>query len=216
MRVVSTEDAARTGTACHSGSSSVLGVVPADSVAPASGSSRSGPPSSSGSARSDPRSFRTSGTGGDHSRAVSTLMPAAVTYVTVPTWSALEAARQRLAAAGITVGNFQVDPVGRRVTDPGRRLLAASPRVRPGLRAAGFDLLSLANNHVGDYGDGALRQTLARFDSGRIETVGAGRNLDAARRPVIIERDGVQVGFLAVDSIGETPAATRTRQAPIG
>jgi hypothetical protein len=29
---------------------------------------------------------------------------------------------------------------------------AASPRVVPGLRAAGFDLLSLANNHVGDYG----------------------------------------------------------------
>src|SRR4029453_10638086 len=40
---------------------------------------------------------------------------------------------------------------------------------------------------------------------------GAGRDLAAARRPVIIERDGVRVGFLAVDSVGETPAATRTR-----
>jgi poly-gamma-glutamate synthesis protein (capsule biosynthesis protein) len=69
----------------------------------------------------------------------------------------------------------------------------------------------LANNHTGDYGDGALRQTLARFDSGGLETVGAGRNLAAARRPVIIERDGVRVGFIAVDSIGETPAASRTR-----
>ena len=72
--------------------------------------------------------------------------------------------------------------------------------------------MSLANNHVGDYGDRALRQTSCplRLSAG-IETVGAGRDLTAARRPVIIERDGVRVGFLAVDSIGETPAATRTR-----
>jgi poly-gamma-glutamate synthesis protein (capsule biosynthesis protein) len=118
---------------------------------------------------------------------------------------------KRLAAAEITVGNFESTLSADGSATQGGDSFAASPRVRPALRAAGFDLLSLANNHVGDYGDGALRQTLARFDTGRIQTVGAGRNLDAARRPVIIERDGVRVGFLAVDSIGETPAATRTR-----
>jgi poly-gamma-glutamate capsule biosynthesis protein CapA/YwtB (metallophosphatase superfamily) len=63
---------------------------------------------------------------------------------------------------------------------------AASPRVVPGLRAAGFDLLSLANNHVGDYGDRALRQTLSRFSNSTIDVVGAGRNLAQARRPVIV------------------------------
>ena len=118
---------------------------------------------------------------------------------------------KRLAAAEITVGNFESTLSTDGSPTQGGDSFAASPRVRPALRAAGFDLLSLANNHVGDYGDGALRQTLARFDSGRIETVGAGRNLAAARRAVIVERDGVRVGFLAADSIGETPAATRTR-----
>ena len=118
---------------------------------------------------------------------------------------------KRLAGAEITVGNFESTLSAAGSPTQGGDSFAASPRVRPGLRAAGFDLLSLANNHVGDYGDRALRQTLDRFDSGGINTVGAGRNLAAARRPVIIERDGVRVGFLAVDSIGETPAATRTR-----
>jgi poly-gamma-glutamate capsule biosynthesis protein CapA/YwtB (metallophosphatase superfamily) len=118
---------------------------------------------------------------------------------------------KRLAGAEITVGNFESTLSAAGSPTQGGDSFAASPRVRPALRAAGFDLLSLANNHVGDYGDRALRQTLARFDSVRIKTVGAGRNLAAARRPVIIERDGVRVGFLAVDSIGETPAATRTR-----
>jgi poly-gamma-glutamate capsule biosynthesis protein CapA/YwtB (metallophosphatase superfamily) len=118
---------------------------------------------------------------------------------------------KRLARAEITVGNFESTLSAAGSPTQGGDSFAASPRVRPALRAAGFDLLSLANNHVGDYGDRALRQTLDRFDSARIETVGAGRNLDAARRPVIIERDGVRVGFLAVDSIGETPSATGTR-----
>jgi poly-gamma-glutamate capsule biosynthesis protein CapA/YwtB (metallophosphatase superfamily) len=118
---------------------------------------------------------------------------------------------KQLAAAEITVGNFESTLSADGSPTQGGDSFAASPRVAPRLRAAGFDLVSLANNHVGDYGDRALRQTLARFDSAGIETVGAGRDLTAARRPVIIERAGVSVGFLAVDSIGETPAATRTR-----
>jgi poly-gamma-glutamate capsule biosynthesis protein CapA/YwtB (metallophosphatase superfamily) len=118
---------------------------------------------------------------------------------------------KRLAGAEITVGNFESTLSAAGSPTQGGDSFAASPRVRPALRAAGFDLLSLANNHVGDYGERPLRQTLDRFDSGGIKTVGAGRDLAAARRPVIIERDGVRVGFLAVDSIGETPAASRTR-----
>jgi poly-gamma-glutamate capsule biosynthesis protein CapA/YwtB (metallophosphatase superfamily) len=118
---------------------------------------------------------------------------------------------KRLAAAEITVGNFESTLSTAGSPTQGGDSFAASPRVIPGLRAAGFDLLSLANNHVGDYGDRALRQTLDRFTATKIDTVGAGRDLAAARRPVVIERDGVRVGFIAVDSIGESPAATRNR-----
>jgi poly-gamma-glutamate capsule biosynthesis protein CapA/YwtB (metallophosphatase superfamily) len=118
---------------------------------------------------------------------------------------------RRLAAAEITVGNFESTLSTAGIPRQGSDSFAASPRVLPGLRQAGFDLLSLANNHVGDYGDAALRQTLTRFATAKIATVGAGRAEDSARRPVIIERNGVRVGVIAVDSIGETPAATSTR-----
>jgi poly-gamma-glutamate synthesis protein (capsule biosynthesis protein) len=118
---------------------------------------------------------------------------------------------KRLAAAEITLGNFESTLSTAGSPTQGGDSFAASPRVTSELRAAGFDLLSLANNHVGDYGDRALRQTLARFESSGIKTVGAGRDLAAARRPVIIKRNGVGIGFMAVDSIGETPAATRSR-----
>jgi poly-gamma-glutamate capsule biosynthesis protein CapA/YwtB (metallophosphatase superfamily) len=118
---------------------------------------------------------------------------------------------KRLAAAEITAGNFESTLSADGSPTQGGDSFAASPRVGLGLRTAGFDLVSLANNHVGDYGDRALRQTLSHFKVAGIKTVGAGRNMAAARRPVIIERDGVRIGFLAVDSIGETPAATRDR-----
>jgi poly-gamma-glutamate synthesis protein (capsule biosynthesis protein) len=116
-----------------------------------------------------------------------------------------------LASAEITIGNFESTLSTAGSPTQGGDSFAASPRVIPGLRTAGFDLLSLANNHVGDYGDRALRQTLSRFSKSTIDIVGAGRNLARARRPVIVERDGVRVGFVAVDSIGESPAATRNR-----
>jgi poly-gamma-glutamate capsule biosynthesis protein CapA/YwtB (metallophosphatase superfamily) len=117
----------------------------------------------------------------------------------------------RLSAAEITVGNFESTLSTDGSPTQGGDSFAASRRVLPGLRTAGFDVLSLANNHVGDYGERALRQTLDRFSNAGFATVGAGRNLSQARRAVIVERDGVRVGILATDSIGETPAATASR-----
>src|SRR5215207_5420402 len=100
----------------------------------------------------------------------------------------LQPLSRRLAAAEITVGNFESTLSADGSPTQGSDSFSASPRVVPGLRTAGFDVISLANNHVGDYGTRALRQTLSRFDVAGIKTVGAGRNLTAARRPVIIER----------------------------
>jgi hypothetical protein len=108
---------------------------------------------------------------------------------------------RRLASADVTVGNFEATLSTDGSPTQGSDSFAASQRVLPGLRAAGFDVLSLANNHVGDYGERALRQTLDRFAAGKIATVGAGRNADQARRPIIIEHGGVRIGFLATDSI---------------
>ena len=117
----------------------------------------------------------------------------------------------RLAAADITVGNVESTLSRDGSATQGTDSFGADRQVTRGLQLAGFDLVSLANNHVGDYGQRALRQTLDRFAADRIPYVGAGRNLDEARRPVVIERDGVRIGFLATESIGETPGATGDR-----
>jgi poly-gamma-glutamate synthesis protein (capsule biosynthesis protein) len=116
-----------------------------------------------------------------------------------------------LASADITVGNVESTLSRDGSPTQGGDSFAASPRVLSGLKRSGFDVIQVANNHLGDYGDKALRETLRRYHDAGLPTVGAGRNLGEARRPVIVERDGIKVGFLATESIGETPAATRTR-----
>jgi len=111
---------------------------------------------------------------------------------------------ERLAAADITVGNLESTLSDEGVPRQGDDSFTAPPAVLGGLADAGFDVLSLANNHAGDYGREALRATVDRFAGSGIEPVGAGSDRQAAWQPVVVERRGVRVGFLAFNAIGET------------
>lgn len=66
-----------------------------------------------------------------------------------------------------------------------------------GLRWAGIDVVSTANNHaLDDEGQGLMDTKEALWQAG-VGAVGTGRNLADARRPFILERNGIKVGFLA-------------------
>jgi poly-gamma-glutamate synthesis protein (capsule biosynthesis protein) len=69
----------------------------------------------------------------------------------------------------------------------------ADPATLFGLSWAGFDVVSLANNHMNDYGPRALEETLDYLELLGIERAGAGRNAEEARRPAVIERAGLRV-----------------------
>jgi Bacterial capsule synthesis protein PGA_cap len=80
--------------------------------------------------------------------------------------------------------------------------LPSNPQNISALLYAGIDVLSLANNHVLDWGPEALLDTIARLNDAGLPTVGAGKNLFEARHPLILERKGVKVGFLAYACTG--------------
>src|ERR1039458_7494152 len=67
-----------------------------------------------------------------------------------------------------------------------------------GIKQAGVDVLNLANNHILEHGAPGLENTLAICTQAGIQTVGAGPNLDAARRILIRDLGGLRVGLLAV------------------
>ena len=77
----------------------------------------------------------------------------------------------------------------------------ASPDDAPGLKQAGFDVISLAGNHCMDYGHEALLDTIDVLRANDLLTVGTGRNIEEAGKPAIVERSGTRVGFLSYNSI---------------
>ena len=70
-------------------------------------------------------------------------------------------------------------------------------KVAPALRNAGFNVVSLANNHTMDQGVEGLRHTLEALDLVGIKYAGAGMDLAAARRPAILQAGNARVAFLA-------------------
>jgi poly-gamma-glutamate capsule biosynthesis protein CapA/YwtB (metallophosphatase superfamily) len=75
------------------------------------------------------------------------------------------------------------------------------PRFAAGLKQAGFDAVAMANNHMMDYGPEPLKVTLALLDSFGLVHSGAGMNLAEARKPAIVERNGVKVAFLSYSRV---------------
>ena len=70
------------------------------------------------------------------------------------------------------------------------------------LASAGFNVITLAGNHVWDSGTPGIEDTIAGLRNYGIAGVGAGMNIDEARRPAIIERDGTRFGFLNYNCVG--------------
>ncbi len=70
------------------------------------------------------------------------------------------------------------------------------------LKDAGFDIVSFANNHVGDWSDEAFRDTMGRLSEASLLFTGAGQNYEETTKPVIIERSGIKIGFIGMSDVG--------------
>src|SRR5688572_218621 len=96
-----------------------------------------------------------------------------------------------------------------------RNLLAPAEAVE-GLQFAGFDVLTVATNHIKDCGlvrgcvDQSMFETLKNLRAAGIQPTGAGNNLAEATAPVILTVHGVRFAFLGFSAIDRTRWATET------
>ena len=65
------------------------------------------------------------------------------------------------------------------------------------IKEMGFDVVSLANNHVWDMGVEGLKNTISQLEKLGIQYCGAGMNLEEASRPAVVTKGGVSVAILA-------------------
>ena len=73
----------------------------------------------------------------------------------------------------------------------------ADPKTVAGLAYGGFNILSLANNHIANQGPDGIERTIHVLDEAGIAHMGAGLDLAQAQQPAILEKNGLKFGFLA-------------------
>ncbi|MEN9582339.1 MAG: hypothetical protein RL641_293 [Candidatus Parcubacteria bacterium] len=89
------------------------------------------------------------------------------------------------------------------------------PKVLPVMRNAGIDIVSFANNHVGDYTKAAFSDTMERLIENDISYSGAGESYAEATTPTTIEKNGMTVGFLGFTDVGPNWLAAKGEDAGI-
>ena len=76
--------------------------------------------------------------------------------------------------------------------------LKADPSISFSLRDVGLDVVSLANNHAGDFGSKGLLETIDALGEANVAVVGAGNNLQEAFSPVIQEMSGMKIAHIGI------------------
>lgn len=115
-----------------------------------------------------------------------------------------------LSGSDLVFGNFEgvvlaQEPGG---LDAGKIRMPVAPAYLGAMRAAGFNVLSLSNNHVFDYGLAAFRDSRARLEAAGFAVFGAGETDDEALALVVQRVGATRVGFLGFTCHSTHPART--------
>lgn len=107
-----------------------------------------------------------------------------------------------LKKSAILFGNLE-GPISDKGKDLGNLYsFRARPKALIALKKAGFNALSVANNHIGDWGRDAFEDTIARLKQSKILPVGGGMNAVDATQPKTIKANGLKIGFLGFSDVG--------------
>jgi len=116
-----------------------------------------------------------------------------------------------LDSADVLIGNLECALTEGGETQPKSYTFAAPPETARALALAGFDVLSLANNHAMDYGSQGMFDTRDNLGQYGIASVGAGANAAVAHAPIILERNGLRLAFLAYVDVPKEISGFDTR-----
>ena len=151
--------------------------------------------------------------------AVGDIMPGGVLngrkdeFVTDEVRNVLSAADVRVGTLETAIGNeptFYEEKMSRRAD-----VIYAKDEDLKRLKELNINIVSLANNHFFDLGPDGAEHTIALLDAMQIRHCGAGRNIEEASKPVVFEKDGFSIAFLAFcdwreETVGWCPFATET------
>ena len=120
------------------------------------------------------------------------------------------AVRSLIKGADLAIANMEEVAVKNWSYHPHGMVFTGNPAYLLGIRNAGFDWVSMANNHVGDFGTAGVVQSMGYLTKNGLLHGGAGLNTNAAHQPSIVTVSGVKVALLSYDTIANMYNATAT------
>ena len=82
-----------------------------------------------------------------------------------------------------------------------RLAMRTDPAAAVAIRGAGFHAVSFASNHCMDWGNEAFFDTIEALRAADLTPIGVGANIQEARKPALLDRNGTRVAILAYNSI---------------
>jgi len=107
-----------------------------------------------------------------------------------------------LTSPDLTAGNLENPITTRGIPAENKQyVFKGSPDLLRPLKEAGFDMVSLANNHTLDQGAEGLLDTIAHLNEAGIANAGGGNDDTEAFAPVVLEKNGIKVAYLSVSRV---------------
>lgn len=118
--------------------------------------------------------------------------------------------------ADITFANLEspFSPQGQTIFEG--MVFGAEGRTIEGLKLAGIDIVSLANNHFGNMGQTGMNYTFDLLEQNDIKYCGGGRDFDQAHKFKIVNAKNLKVAFLGYDGVDSTPVSYRADEISSG
>lgn len=122
---------------------------------------------------------------------------------------------EKMVSADITMVNleFPFSTRGTKMEDK-QYTFRADPSRCNILKEMGVDIVSLANNHTLDFGTEALLDTISTLNDNNILSVGAGTDLDSAKKPSVITVNGRNIAILGASRVIPVTDWNATKYSP--
>lgn len=106
-----------------------------------------------------------------------------------------------LNSADLVFGNLEGPISDKGVKQGSVNSFRFDPKTAEALKSAGFDVVSIANNHILDYGPTALSDTRFFLGASGIQSAGAGKNYEEANEAALLEVKSKKLAFLAYTNL---------------
>ncbi len=117
--------------------------------------------------------------------------------------SLFEPLKNRLQKSDILMGNLEFPIAPPYTSKP--RIFNCPPQILQSLKDTGFTMVTLANNHMLDQGPRGVATTINHVEKAGLQFIGVHRDEARARSGLVIEKQGIRIGFLAYTGVSNYP-----------